>query len=50
LPVYTHHQVQDIDAVILNSPYLAALDTSLVESVLLGMLMKFRLSKDMDGK
>ena len=40
----------DIDAVILNSPYLTALDTSMVEAVLLRMLMRLRLSKDMDDR
>jgi hypothetical protein len=40
----------DIDAVILNSPYLAPLDTSFAETILINMLMQFRLSKDVDDK
>lgn len=41
---------QDIDGVILNSPYLAALEISTVESLLLGVLTNFRLSTEMDDK
>lgn len=40
----------EIDAMILNSPYLAPLNTSIGESVLLGMLMKLGLSKDLEDK
>ncbi|CAF0770962.1 unnamed protein product [Rotaria sordida] len=39
---------QDIDAVILNSPYLAQLETSLSESVLQSLVMNFGLSADID--
>lgn len=40
----------EIDALILNSPYLAPLDTSTVESVLFNMMIKMGFSKDMDDK
>lgn len=40
----------DIDALILNSPYLAPLDTSTAESVLFNMMIKMGFSKDMDDK
>ena len=36
----------DIDAVILNSPYLAPMDTSLAESALLNLAILFNISKD----
>ncbi|CAF2463194.1 unnamed protein product [Rotaria sp. Silwood2] len=39
---------QDIDGLILNSPYLAPLNTTLPESVLQSMVINFRLSKDID--
>ncbi|CAF1090567.1 unnamed protein product [Rotaria sp. Silwood1] len=39
---------QDIDALILNSPYLAPLDTSVSESVLQSMVMNFGFSTDID--
>ena len=43
-------QRQAIDAVILNSPFLAQLDTSWSDSILGDMLMKFGLSTDVPDK
>ncbi|CAF1337216.1 unnamed protein product [Adineta steineri] len=39
----------DIDAVILNSPYLTAMKTTFFETVLLGVLTKLRKSENVDG-
>lgn len=36
----------DIDAVILNSPYLAPVDTNIMESALLNFVIMFNISKD----
>ena len=41
---------EDIDAVILNSPFLARLDTSWFESILGDILMKFGLSTNVPDK
>ena len=40
----------DIDALVLNGPYLAPLDMSLAETMLMNMMIKLGFSKDIDDK